>query len=328
MSRSTKTVRIWAIVKELHISIFIAGHRGLVGKALVNLADPSAEIVVATRSELDLENSLEVTKFIKSKNVDTIILAAAQVGGIGANSMHQMDFLLNNLKIQNSVMDSAARLKVPNFVFLGSSCIYPKLAPQPISEESLLSGYLEPTNEGYALAKIAGIRLCKAIYEEKRLNYFSLMPTNLYGPNDNFDLEWGHVPASLMRKFHEAKISNSKEVVVWGTGQPKREFMHVNDMAVAVWQMLDKNVGGELINVGTGEDVSISEFANTMAKVVGYEGEIVFDTTKPDGTPRKLLDVSKAHSYGWRHRIELEEGLRQTYSWFVDALAKGEVRGY
>ena len=328
MNTCTKTVKIRAIVKELHISIFVAGHRGLVGNALVNLADPSVEIVVATRSELDLENSREVSEFLKRNNVDTVILAAAQVGGIGANSKYQMDFLLNNLKIQNSVMDAAARLEVPNFVFLGSSCIYPKLAPQPINEESLLSGYLEPTNEGYALAKIAGIRLCKAIHDEKGLNYFSLMPTNLYGPNDNFDLAWGHVPASLMRKFHEAKISNSKEVIVWGTGQPKREFMHVNDMAVAVWQMLDKNVGGELINVGTGEDVSISEFATTMDKVVGYEGEIVFDTTKPDGTPRKLLDVSKAHSYGWRHQIELQEGLQQTYSWFVDALAKGEVRGY
>jgi GDP-L-fucose synthase len=328
VNRIIKTVKIWTIIKELQISIFIAGHRGLVGNALINLADPSAEIVVATRSELDLENSREVTEFLKSKNVDTVVLAAAQVGGIEANSKHQMDFLLNNLKIQNSVMGSAAKLEVPNFVFLGSSCIYPKLAPQPISEESLLGGYLEPTNEGYAIAKIAGIRLCKAIYDEKQLNYFSLMPTNLYGPNDNFDLTWGHVPASLMRKFHEAKISNSKEVIVWGTGRPKREFMHVNDMAIAVWQMLNNNVGGELINVGTGEDISISEFATTVAKVVGYEGDIVFDTSKPDGTPRKLLDVSKAHSYGWRHQIELEEGLRQTYSWFVDALANGEVRGY
>lgn len=294
----------------------------------MNLADPSAEIVVATRSELDLENSQEVSEFLISNKVETIVLAAAQVGGIGANSTYQMDFLLSNLKIQNSVIESAARLGVPNFVFLGSSCIYPKLAPQPISEESLLSGYLEPTNEGYALAKIAGIRLCKAIHEEKGLNYFSLMPTNLYGPHDNFDLEWGHVPASLMRKFHEAKICNSKEVVVWGTGQPRREFMHVNDMAVAVWQMLDKNVGGDLINIGTGEDISISEFATLMAKVVGYEGEIIFDSTKPDGTPRKLLDVSKANSYGWSHQIELEVGLGQTYSWFVNALAKGEVRGY
>ncbi len=260
--------------------------------------------------------------------MSTVVLAAAQVGGIIANSTNQLDFLLKNLKIQNSVIEAAVRLEIPNFVFLGSSCIYPKLAPQPIKEDSLLSGYLESTNEGYALAKITGIRMCKAVFEQKGLNFFSLMPTNLYGPNDNFDLELGHVPASLMRKFHEAKISNSKEVIVWGTGQPKREFMHVNDMAVAVWQMLDRNVGGELINVGTGEDVSISEFATTMAKVVGYEGEIVFDIAKPDGTPRKLLDVSKAHSYGWRHQIELEEGLQQTYSWFVDALAKGEVRGY
>ena len=277
---------------------------------------------------MNLENSKDVSRFLEVKNVDTVILAAAQVGGIGANSKHQMNFLLNNLKIQNSVMESAAKLRVPNFVFLGSSCIYPKLAPQPISESSLLSGYLEPTNEGYALAKIAGIRLCKAIFEEQGLNYFSLMPTNLYGPNDNFDLEWGHVPASLMRKFHDAKISQSKQVVVWGTGHPKREFMHVSDMAVAVWHMLGKDVGGELINIGTGEDVSISEFAKTMARVVGYEGEIVFDTSKPDGTPRKLLDVRKAHSYGWHHQIQLEDGLRKTYSWFVEALAKGEVRGY
>lgn len=284
--------------------------------------------MVATRAELNLENSQEVSKFLESKNVDTVILAAAQVGGIGANSTNQMNFLLNNLRIQNSVIESAARLEIPNFVFLGSSCIYPQLAPQPIKEESLLSGYLEPTNEGYALAKIVGIRLCKAVFDEKGLNYFSLMPTNLYGPNDNFDLEWGHVPAALMRKFHEAKITNQKKVIVWGTGLPKREFMHVNDMASAVWQMLRKNVSGELINIGTGKDISISDFARTMAKVIGYEGEIIFDTTKPDGTPRKLLDVRKAHSYGWHHQIELLEGLQQTYSWFVNALAKGEVRGY
>jgi GDP-L-fucose synthase len=284
--------------------------------------------VVATRTELNLENPKEVSKFLESKNIETVILAAAQVGGIGANSSNQMNFLLNNLKIQNSVIESAARLEIPNFVFLGSSCIYPKLAPQPIREESLLSGFLEPTNEGYALAKIAGIRLCKAVFDEKGLNYFSLMPTNLYGPNDNFDLEWGHVPAALMRKFHEAKISNQNQVIVWGTGKPKREFMHVDDMASAVWQMLGKNVGGELINIGTGKDVSIHDFATTMANVIGYKGEIIFDTTKPDGTPRKLLDVSKAHSYGWRYQIELEDGLDQTYSWFMQALKKGEVRGY
>ena len=284
--------------------------------------------MVATRTELNLENPKEVSKFLESKNIETVILAAAQVGGIGANSSNQMNFLLNNLKIQNSVIESAARLEIPNFVFLGSSCIYPKLAPQPIREESLLSGFLEPTNEGYALAKIAGIRLCKAVFDEKGLNYFSLMPTNLYGPNDNFDLEWGHVPAALMRKFHEAKISNQNQVIVWGTGKPKREFMHVDDMASAVWQMLGKNVGGELINIGTGKDVSIHDFATTMANVIGYKGEIIFDTTKPDGTPRKLLDVSKAHSYGWRYQIELEDGLDQTYSWFMQALKKGEVRGY
>jgi GDP-L-fucose synthase len=328
VNRCLKTVKICTIVKELPISIFIAGHQGLVGKALTNLALPSLDIVIATRSELDLENSHEVSRFLEKKNVDTVILAAAHVGGIGANSQHQMQFLLNNLKIQNSVMESAARLEVPNFVFLGSSCIYPKLAPQPISEKSLLSGYLEPTNEGYALAKITGIRLCKAIFEEQGLNYFSLMPTNLYGPNDNFDLFAGHVPAALMRKFHEAKIASQNQVIVWGTGLPKREFMHVNDMASAIWYLLNKNLGGELINVGTGEDISISDFAMMMAKVVGYEGEIIFDTSRPDGTPRKLLDVSKVHSYGWHHQIELEEGLHQTYSWFVEALVRGEVRGY
>ena len=285
-------------------------------------------ILTATRAELDLENLNDVLRFLDDGSVDTIILAAAKVGGIGANSKHQLDFLLSNLKIQNAVLEAASKLNIPNLIFLGSSCIYPKLAPQPINEDSLLSGYLEPTNEGYALAKIAGVRLCKAIYDEKSLNYFSLMPTNLYGPNDNFDLESSHVPAALMRKFHEAKMSDSAEVVVWGTGKPLREFMHVDDMARACWYMLNQNAGGELINVGTGEDVEIGKFALMMAETVGFEGEIIFDTSKPDGTPRKLLDVSKIHSYGWKHQIELTSGLEQTYNWFKDALAKGDVRGY
>ena len=286
------------------------------------------EALVQTRSQLLLTDKTAVLEFLKSNHIEAVVLAAAKVGGIGANSKDHKAFLLENLNIQNSVLSAASELGISKVVFLGSSCIYPKLAPQPISENSLLTGPLEATNEGYALAKIAGIRLCKAIYDQDGLNYFSLMPTNLYGPNDNFDRFASHVPAALMRKFHEAKINHEPEVIVWGTGTPRREFMHVDDMARACWYMLDQEVGGELINIGTGEDVTIAEFAELMAKVVGYEGKIVYDISKPDGTPRKLLDVSKAHSYGWKHQIELEDGLRQTYAWFVDALAKGEVRGY
>ena len=250
------------------------------------------------------------------------------MGGIGANSKHQMGFLLDNLKIQNAVIEAAVKLQIPKLIFLGSSCIYPKLAPQPINENSLLSGFLEPTNEGYALAKIAGVRLCRAVFEEHNLEYFSLMPTNLYGPEDNYDLESGHVPASLMRRFHEAKTANSTEVVVWGTGLPRREFMHVDDLASACWHLLGQKVGGELINVGTGTDIEIREFATLMADVVGFKGEIIFDPSKPDGTPRKLLDVTKIHSLGWRHKIELFDGLSRTYEWYTNALSKGEVRGY
>ena len=298
----------------------------MVGSALARSVPKHHELITASRTELDLANYGSVVDFFKRTMPECVILAAAKVGGIGANSQNQKTF--ENLTIQNSVLKAATEAGITKLIFLGSSCIYPKFAPQPISELSLLAGPLEATNEGYALAKIAGIRLCKAIFEEDNFDYFSLMPTNLYGPNDNFDKFASHVPAALMRKFHEAKINIEPEVVVWGTGTPRREFMHVDDMARACWYMLDQDVGGELINIGTGEDVTIAEFAELMAKVVGYEGKIVYDTSKPDGTPRKLLDVRKAHSYGWKHQIELEDGLRQTYAWFVDALAKGEVRGY
>ena len=300
----------------------------MVGSALARSVPKHHELITASRTELDLANYGSVVDFFKRTMPECVILAAAKVGGIGANSQNQKTFLFENLTIQNSVLKAATEAGITKLIFLGSSCIYPKFAPQPISELSLLAGPLEATNEGYALAKIAGIRLCKAIFEEDNFDYFSLMPTNLYGPNDNFDKFASHVPAALMRKFHEAKINIEPEVVVWGTGTPRREFMHVDDMARACWYMLDQDVGGELINIGTGEDVTIAEFAELMAKVVGYEGKIVYDTSKPDGTPRKLLDVRKAHSYGWKHQIELEDGLRQTYAWFVDALAKGEVRGY
>lgn len=308
--------------------IFVAGHNGMVGSSILRLAPQEHEIITASRTEIDLTNSQEVKSFLKGNSVDAVVMAAAKVGGIGANSKFQRAFLVENLNLQNGILVGASDAGIARLIFLGSSCIYPKLAPQPISESSLLTGILEPTNEGYALAKIAGIRLCKAIFDEQSLNFFSLMPSNLYGPNDNFDKFSSHAPAALIRKFHEAKVSNDPEVVVWGTGKPRREFMHVDDMARACWYMLDQNVGGELINIGTGEDVTIAQFADLIAKVVGYGGSIVYDSSKPDGTPRKLLDVNKAHSYGWNHQIELEDGLRRTYAWFVDALGKGEVRGY
>ena len=310
------------------MKVFVAGHRGLVGSAIVRNAPDEYEVITANRDSLDLFDKVAVSGYLKKHNPDAVILAAAKVGGISANSTHQKDFLLKNLQIQDSVIDSASDIGIPKLIFLGSSCIYPKLAPQPISEKSLLTGPLEPTNEGYALAKIAGIRLCKAVSDETGLNYFSLMPTNLYGPNDNYDLESSHVPAALMRRFHEAKESNAPVVEIWGTGTPKREFMHSDDMAFATWHMLNVGAPGELINVGTGKDITIREFALTMAKVVGYQGAISFDTSRPDGTPRKLLDVSRINSLGWRAKIELEGGLSKTYSWFKQAIKNGEVRGF
>ena len=308
--------------------VFVAGHKGLVGASLLRNIPSEFSVITADRDSLDLTSELEVYNFLAKNQINAVILAAAKVGGIGANSSNQRIFLVENLKIQNAVIEAALKFEVKNLVFLGSSCIYPKDAPQPISEGHLLQGPLEKTNEGYALAKIAGVKHCTAIFEEMGFNYFSLMPTNLYGPNDNFDLEMSHVPAALMRKFHEAKLNNSSEVVVWGTGSPRREFMHVDDMARACWYLLQQNVGGELINVGTGQDLKISEFAKLISSIVGFEGEIAYDTTKPDGTIRKLLDVSKIQNYGWKYEIELEDGLRQTYEWFVNALKKGEVRGY
>ena len=307
---------------------FIAGHNGLVGSALVRNAPASFEILTAGRTELPLQDSNEVSKFLEIHKPDLIVLAAGRVGGIGANSSHQKDFLVENLTIQNNVITAASKVGVPNLIFLGSSCIYPRLAPQPIQEESLMTGPLEPTNEGYALAKIAGIRLCKAIFEEEGLNYFSLMPTNLYGPHDNFDLKSSHLPAALMRRFHEAKVKGSKMVEIWGTGTPRREFMHSDDLANACWFMSDKQAGGDLLNVGTGIDLRISEFAQLMANVVGYQGKMTYDTARPDGAPQKILDVSKMKSLGWSSKIKLEDGLQETYSWFEGELEKGGVRGY
>jgi GDP-L-fucose synthase len=310
------------------MKVFVAGHNGMVGSAVRRTAPKDYEVFTASRSELDLTDIDAVRKYLEINNVDSIILAAAKVGGIAANMTFQKDFIYQNLQIQNSVIMAGADCRVPNLVFLGSSCIYPRDTNQPIRESALLSGPLEKTNEGYALAKIVGIRLIQAIYEELGLNYFSLMPTNLYGPNDNFDLWSSHVPAALIRKFHEATQQKSEQVSVWGSGLPRREFMHVDDMAMACWHMLTKQAGGELINVGTGQDLEIREFAKLLAEVVGYRGELAFDTSKPDGTPRKLLNVDKIRGYGWHHEIDLESGLKQTYSWFLRALAEGTVRGY
>ena len=300
----------------------------MVGSALRRTLPKRHELILADRSVLDLRDEKNVANFLRNEKPDLIILAAARVGGISANSRYQRQFLLENLQIQNAVLNSAADLDIPNLIFLGSSCIYPRLAQQPITEDSLLSGPLEPTNEGYALAKIVGLKLCNAIHKDLGLNYFSLMPTNLYGPNDNFSLEDGHVPAALMRRFHEAKMTKQPSVKVWGSGNPKREFMHVDDLANACWFLAEKNLGGELINIGTGIDIEISEFAKKIAAIIGFAGEIEFDISKPDGSPRKLLDVSKVHGLGWQHKIQLEDGLLATYKWFVQSLEKGEVRGY
>lgn len=306
--------------------VFIAGASGLVGSALLRSAPKEFQVFVTTRKELDFENEHEVLNYMSGKKFDAVILAAAKVGGIGANSSSHLEFLLKNLKIQNSVINAALKNDVGTLLFLGSSCIYPKLAPQPIVEESLLSGSLEPTNEGYAIAKIAGIRLCKAVADERGFRYFSLMPTNLYGPNDNYNLETSHVFASLLRKFHEAKKNGLNQVSVWGSGQPYREFMHVDDMAMACWHMLPIGVPGSLINVGTGRETRIEELANLIAQVVGYNGKIVYDSSRPDGTPRKLLDVTKIHNLGWKHQIDVLEGISKTYEWYVNAEREGLVR--
>ena len=309
-------------------NIFLAGHNGMVGSALQSLVHPEICFHTADRSELEISNKKEVASFLVLNRIDSVVVAAAKVGGIGANASDQYSFLCENLEIQNGLIEGAHKAGIKNLVFLGSSCIYPRMSRQPISETELLSGPLESTNEGYALAKIAGIKMCQALASQFKLNYFSLMPTNLYGPNDNYKFGDSHVPAALMRRFHEAKLSGINNVVVWGTGQPMREFMHVNDLASAIVFFLNKECRGELINIGTGSEISIKDFAELMAKIVGYEGKIDFDTSKPDGTPRKLLDIEKAKSFGWKSTIKLEEGLIATYEWFRMAYEKRGIRGY
>ena len=282
--------------------IFVAGHRGLVGSAIVrNLENHGYKnLVLRGRKETDLTNSTAVARLFETESPEYVFLAAAKVGGILANSSYPADFIRDNLAIQLNVIDAAYKNGVKKLEFLGSSCIYPKFAPQPMKEEYLLTGALEPTNEWYAIAKIAGIKLCQAYRQQYGFNAISLMPTNLYGPGDNFDLKNSHVLPALIRKFHEAKMEGRNEVVIWGTGTPRREFLHVDDLASAAVFLMEQYDGGEIVNVGVGEDVTIAELAGIVKRVVGFEGNLVFDTTKPDGTPRKLLDVSRLTGLGWR----------------------------
>lgn len=300
--------------------IFVAGHRGLVGRAIVdNLrAKGYQNIVVRTREELDLLSQQSVRDFFESERPDVVVLAAAKVGGIHANQTYPADFAYENLAIECNVIKSAHDFQVKKLLFLGSTCIYPKLAPQPIPEDALLTGLLEPTNEAYAIAKIAGLLMCKYYKQQYKDEFISCMPTNLYGPNDNFDLEGSHVLPAMIRKFHEAKIKNEQSVTLWGSGTPLREFLYVEDMADACVYLLENYDGLEHVNIGTGVEISIKELANTIQKIVGFEGEIIWNADMPDGTPRKLTNVDRLHGLGWKHKVDLEEGIQLSYEWFLN----------
>lgn len=298
--------------------IYVAGHRGLVGSAIVRALQKKGftNLILKTRQELDLTDQHAVADFFATEHPEYVFLAAAKVGGIMANKTYPADFIQQNLAVQNNIIHNAHLHKIKKLLFLGSSCIYPKLCPQPIREEYLLTGELEETNKAYAVAKIAGIIKCQSYNEQYGTNFISLMPTNLYGPNDNFDLANSHVLPAMLRKFHEAKIKNEPAITLWGTGSAMREFLHVDDLAEASLFLMENYNDSSIVNVGTGEDVTIKELAEKIKNVVGYEGTIDWDTTKPDGTPRKLLDVSKIHSLGWKHLITLDEGVAETYTWF------------
>lgn len=304
-----------------HSRIFVAGHRGMVGSALVRrlVAAGYTNIVTRTRAELDLTDQRAVNGFFESGQIDVVLLAAARVGGIFANASQPGEFIYENLVIETNVIHAAYRNRIERLVFFGSSCIYPKQCPQPIREEYLLTSPLEPTNDAYAIAKIAGVMLCNAYNREYGTQYVSLMPTNLYGPNDNYDLSSSHVLPALLRKAHEAKESGASSLTVWGSGTPRREFLHVDDLAAATLFVLEQNVTEGLFNVGVGEDLSIRELAECICKVVGFDGELVFDASKPDGTPRKLLDVSLLKEMGWSATIGLEAGIAATYRDFVES---------
>ncbi|HEU4557195.1 MAG TPA: GDP-L-fucose synthase [Longimicrobium sp.] len=304
--------------------IFVAGHRGLVGSAIVRRLRRAGfdNIVTRTRQEMNLEDQPAVYRFFDEERPKYVFFAAAKVGGILANNDFPAEFIRDNLFVELNVIHGAYRAGVEKLLFLGSSCIYPKHAPQPIREEYLLTGLLEPTNEPYAIAKIAGIKLCEAYNRQYGTRFISAMPTNLYGPGDNFDLQTSHVLPALLRKFHDAKEQGAPEVTVWGSGTPRREFMHVDDLADACVFLMDEHEGSDIVNVGVGEDVSIRELAEIIREVVGYSGALVFDSTKPDGTPRKLLDVSRINRMGWRARTELREGVEATYAWYLENVAE------
>lgn len=306
---------------EKNSRIYVAGHRGMVGSAIFRKLQKEGYTNLITRSsaELDLIDQQAVTNFFRSEKPEYVFLAAAKVGGIVANNVYRADFLYENLTIQNNVIHNAYLTGVKKLLFLGSSCIYPKLAPQPLKEEYLLTGLLEPTNEPYAIAKIAGIKLCDAYRAQYNCNFISVMPTNLYGYNDNYHPQNSHVLPALIRKFHEAKTTGARNVVVWGTGSPKREFLFADDLADACFYLMQNYNEPNLINIGTGEDVSIRDLALLIKEIVGFDGELTFDTTKPDGTPRKLMDVSKLHARGWKHTVELKEGIRLAYADFLQS---------
>lgn len=306
--------------------VFIAGHRGMVGSAIMRKYESEGyeNIVVRSKNELDLIRQSDVEEFFEREKPEQVIVASAKVGGILANNTYRAQFIYENLMIESNIIHSAYKYGTKKLLFLGSSCIYPKLAPQPLKEEYLLSGYLEYTNEPYAIAKIAGIKLCESYYKQYGCNFISVMPTNLYGPFDNYNLETSHVLPAMIRKFHEAKENNAGEVVLWGTGSPKREFLYVEDLADASYYIMQNVEAKELyeqnlthINIGSGEDLEIRELAETVKNVTGFEGKIVWDTSKPDGTPRKLMDVSRLHKLGWHHKTSLRQGIEQAYEWFL-----------
>lgn len=300
--------------------IYIAGHKGMVGSAIWRTlsAKGYTNLIGATSKELDLRNQQSVQDYIGQNQPEVIIDAAARVGGILANNNYPYQFIMENMQIQNNLIDTAFQAGIEKFIFLGSSCIYPKLAPQPLKEDYLLTGTLEPTNEWYALAKITGVKACQAIRKQFGKDYVSLMPTNLYGTHDNFDLNTSHVLPAMIRKFHEAKENNQAPVTLWGSGIPMREFLFVDDMAQAVVFALENKLPEYLYNIGVGEDLSIKQLAEMIQKITGHRGEIIWDNSKPDGTPRKLLDVSKIHELGWKHQVNLEQGIQKTYDWFLE----------
>jgi GDP-L-fucose synthase len=306
--------------------LYLAGHNGMVGSAIYRKFNSGGYNNIVTRGldELDLRKQIEVEKFFSEEKPEIVIVAAAKVGGILANNTYRAEFLYDNLMIEANIIHAAHLNGVKKLIFLGSSCIYPKLAPQPLKEEYLLSDYLEYTNEPYAIAKITGIKLCESYYRQYGSNFYSVMPTNMYGPNDNYNLETSHVLPALIRKFHDAKSAKNPVVTLWGTGTPKREFLYVEDLADALYYLIEKIEAKDLyenglthINIGTGEDLTIAELAQIVKKITGFEGEIKYDSTKPDGTPRKLLDVTRLHKLGWKHKTELEEGIRLAYDWFL-----------